>query len=632
MRLHASEGWQSVPSMAAARELVIGDEPAAWERLGFAPGEDGAFALGGLRVRLAGRPAGSGVIELRVDGLAAERPGRAAAGRRRPGPDPAIGSRLLGCRVSPATARSRSTTSSSSPTTATGRPLRSRRPAATSAGAASRPSCRRRWRSSASAELIVEVAAGGRPGALLGRHDRRSPTSTRLAGPLLGAARPAVQPGRRIATVRRAAGLAVALAFMTPRWDSNPPTPADSTSRRRRVAWSDDERPPRPPAEDVPAIAGHESFGRVERTLAPTNDPRGLADGVIHDPVRADRGRASGTALVPRDHHREDPRVERPLRRAAVLGRLEPVARPLARPGVARRALPRRLLALHQRGEAPVRRRASTPPCARPGWSRTGPGRAAAPRARRVPTSRSARRRARARRRRAGRTRTRACARPRRTRPRWSAGCARPSAASSVPSRPPATRAVVRAGRASARVARGARASACRSPSARCASSRRRARRGIVADNEARVRAAVDQAEAAAREPPMRAGRSSSRSAARPARSARAAAARRPARSGDGVGAAGRRRDAEARRRGRARARELAVLVCGEAAADPAELAALRAGGRRPGGARGALGAGRARASGNGPALDAALTARSPPPRSAGATGSERAGYARLRV
>ena len=57
--------------MAAARELVIGDEPAAWARLGFAPGEDGAFALGGLRVRLAGRAAGSGVVELRVDGLAA---------------------------------------------------------------------------------------------------------------------------------------------------------------------------------------------------------------------------------------------------------------------------------------------------------------------------------------------------------------------------------------------------------------------------------------------------------------------------------------------------------------------------------------------------------------------------------
>jgi hypothetical protein len=35
-------------------------------------------------------------------------------------------------------------------------------------------------------------------------------------GPLVGAARDAVQPGRRIATVRRAAGLGTAVALMTP--------------------------------------------------------------------------------------------------------------------------------------------------------------------------------------------------------------------------------------------------------------------------------------------------------------------------------------------------------------------------------------------------------------------------------
>ena len=35
-------------------------------------------------------------------------------------------------------------------------------------------------------------------------------------GPVLGSARPAVQPGRRIATARRAAGLGTRVAFMTP--------------------------------------------------------------------------------------------------------------------------------------------------------------------------------------------------------------------------------------------------------------------------------------------------------------------------------------------------------------------------------------------------------------------------------
>ena len=46
-----------------------------------------------------------------------------------------------------------------------------------------------------------------------------------LAGPLLGSARPAVQPGRRIATVRREAGLSTALALMSRAQDSNPSAP-----------------------------------------------------------------------------------------------------------------------------------------------------------------------------------------------------------------------------------------------------------------------------------------------------------------------------------------------------------------------------------------------------------------------
>ena len=60
--------------MAAARELVIADEPAAWAALGFATGADGSVALGGLKVRPAGAAAGRGIVELRADGLAAERP------------------------------------------------------------------------------------------------------------------------------------------------------------------------------------------------------------------------------------------------------------------------------------------------------------------------------------------------------------------------------------------------------------------------------------------------------------------------------------------------------------------------------------------------------------------------------
>ena len=122
---------------------------------------------------------------------------------------------------------------------------------------------------------------------------------------------------------------------------------------------------------------------------------RQLADGADHVPVRQERGRGSCDPLDPRAHHPEDPRVERPVRRAAVLGRLEPFAGALARAGVARRALPRGGLALDERREAPVRRqlrrrrargragaaplRAAPPPARRGGARRgaAGSGRAA---------------------------------------------------------------------------------------------------------------------------------------------------------------------------------------------------------------------------------------------------------------
>jgi hypothetical protein len=137
----------------------------------------------------------------------------------------------------------------------------------------------------------------------------------------------------------------------------------------------------------------------------------------------------------------------------------------------------------------------------------------------------------------------------------------------------------------------------------------------LVADADARVRAALDQAEAATRD--VVEARVAQRSA-----EVRAAGAEQRAEAAERLGAASRNgagaalkaaRDAEERAaEAERRARELAVLVCGEArrlSAD--ELAALRAGGASgPAVLAAALRElGRARASGNGPALDAALTA-----------------------
>jgi hypothetical protein len=213
--------------MAAARELVIADEPAAWEALGFATGEGGVVALGGVLVRLAGRDAGRGVVELRIDGVTTGRPDGL-----------------------PIVAASADPTTASDPPTASG-------PLATSAGAAHPNGAfaidhlvaftddRDRTAAALAAaggdvrrrggppelpapmafvrfgDLIVEVAQAGGPVRFWGLTVTVADLDA-LAGPLLRTARPAVQRGRRIATVTRAAGLSVALAFMSRAQDSNP--------------------------------------------------------------------------------------------------------------------------------------------------------------------------------------------------------------------------------------------------------------------------------------------------------------------------------------------------------------------------------------------------------------------------
>jgi hypothetical protein len=142
----------------------------------------------------------------------------------------------------------------------------------------------------------------------------------------------------------------------------------------------------------------------------------------------------------------------------------------------------------------------------------------------------------------------------------------------------------------------------------------------LVADSEARVRAVTDQAEAATRDATdaRRAQQAAEARAAdaelRAEAAERLGAAARAELASDGAGAAWKAAH-EAEDRAAAaerRARELAVLICGEARRlTQAELDTLRDGG--PSGpavlACALREVARARASGNGPALDAALTA-----------------------
>ncbi len=123
-----------------------------------------------------------------------------------------------------------------------------RPPASTCAACASsrRPRARRARRSSASGGEILELvqepeeviaraggAGAGRRASGASRWSWRTSSALREASRrTLGEVRPAVQPGRRIATVRRSAGLAVPLALMS----------ADERARHRRVRESPSAR------------------------------------------------------------------------------------------------------------------------------------------------------------------------------------------------------------------------------------------------------------------------------------------------------------------------------------------------------------------------------------------------------
>ena len=324
-----------------------------------------------------------------------------------------------------------------------------------------------------------------------------------------------------------------------------------------------------------------------------------LADRLLMDPSAQHRGRASRTALDPRDHHREDPRVGRPLRRAALLRRLEPVAGALARAGLARRALPRRRLAVDQRREAPVRRelrrgrprrraRAAPAGAAAPGGrcraAGGGAAGAAAPRAASPscsPRPRTGRRP------------------PRRAPPRSSGGSTPSSGGPCGPRTRRARRAAGRGGRASARAGPGARASACPWPSGRRSVVAAERVEELVADGEARLRAALDQAGAASREAvdarlAQRAAEARAADAvARAAAAERLGAAARAELASAGTGAAWQAAHvAEARAAAAERlARELAVAGLRRAAAADRGRARAPARGRPVGPDRGGRGA-----------------------------------------
>jgi hypothetical protein len=218
-------------------ELTIADEPATWAGLGFAVSGDGC-RVGAVRIRLAGRAAGRGLVgwTLRgvasgdLDGLTTQRkdgpaddvdppsahPSSAAADGASPSAHPnGIAALDHVVAITPVLDRTVAALQ------AAGLDLRRIREEPTPAGAPRQAFFRL-------GQVILEVVqepdeaierAGGadHPAFFWGLAFKVPDLDATVAqfGEHASPVRPAVQPGRRIATLRRSAGLAVPVALMT---------------------------------------------------------------------------------------------------------------------------------------------------------------------------------------------------------------------------------------------------------------------------------------------------------------------------------------------------------------------------------------------------------------------------------
>jgi hypothetical protein len=209
---------------ATIEQLTIADEPATWAGLGFTV-EGDLCQVGGVPIRLAGRDAGRGIVGWTLRGVASDAldglPTRRADGPAAADAAPAAHPNGIAgfdhvVAISPALDRSVAVLQ------AAGLDLRRIREEPTPAGAPRQAFFRL-------GEVILEVVqapedaierSGGADGpaffwglALVAPDLDATVASIgeeRCSGP-----RPAVQPGRRIATLRRSAGLAVPVALMT---------------------------------------------------------------------------------------------------------------------------------------------------------------------------------------------------------------------------------------------------------------------------------------------------------------------------------------------------------------------------------------------------------------------------------
>ncbi len=222
-------------------ELTVADEPAAWAAAGFAVDGD-ACELGGVRVRLAGRDAGPpalrwtlrGAASTELDGLPTE-VGRETLAEREE-IDPTVEAHPNGVAgLDHVVAITPDLDRTVAALTAAGLDLRRVREEPTPAGAPRQAFFRL---GGVILEVVQEpeeaIARGGgrdRPAFFWGLAlvvPDLDASVARLGAGLVSGPRDAVQPGRRIATLRREAGLALPVALISPgqRSDRSSESPA----------------------------------------------------------------------------------------------------------------------------------------------------------------------------------------------------------------------------------------------------------------------------------------------------------------------------------------------------------------------------------------------------------------------
>jgi hypothetical protein len=206
---------------ASIDELTVADPPDAWSALGFEVAGD-ACEVGDVRVRLAGRDAGSGLTGWSLRGIeATELDGLPTRHSDRPSPSErpvhpnGVAALDHVVAITPALERTVAALEGA------GLDLRRIREEPTPAGAPRQAFFRL-------GETILEVvqeppeaierAGGDHPAFFWGLAFVAPDLEATRAGlgDRVGESRPAVQPGRRIATLRRSAGLTVPVALITP--------------------------------------------------------------------------------------------------------------------------------------------------------------------------------------------------------------------------------------------------------------------------------------------------------------------------------------------------------------------------------------------------------------------------------